>query len=137
MKEPFIISPNPKVPHHQGGGGSSMTLLSPHSAMGGQRSSTYSRHPSTSSMHMTHHSHHSHRASHATSKSCHSSVGVPHSGVTSRFRWFGWLLRGAYRYEIEDTVIIIVSPLYLYVTRSLSLLFLLIPSLNIVIPVKR
>ena len=89
-----------KVP--QPGVNSSMTMLSPHAVVGGQRLSIHSRNPSTASMHFTHHSHH--RASHATSKSCHSSLGLPHSGVTSRFRWFGWLLRGASRYEIEDTV---------------------------------
>ena len=77
-------------------------MLSPHVAPGTGRSVSviHSRNPSTSSMLITHH-----RPSHATSKSCHSSIGVPHSGMASRFRWFGWLLRGAYRYEIEDTVI--------------------------------
>ena len=89
-----------KVPQQVGGG--SMSMLSPHVAPGTARSVSviHSRNPSTSSMLVTHH-----RPSHATSKSCHSSMGVPHSGMASRFRWFGWLLRGAYRYEIEDTVI--------------------------------
>ena len=114
------IFPKKKVP--QAGVNSSMTMLSPHAAVGGQRSLSHSRNPSTASTHFTHHCHH--RASHATSKSCHSSVGMPHSGVTSRFRWFGWLLRGASRYEIEDTVTSFFS------VSRFDILFRLVPPVS-------